>query len=1154
MVGVAAGRDRRRDPGPRRAGAARASSLGPPAHRRPRPRPGLRPWALAVALAAALSAAAGDDLATAAVELALAAAVAALVWTASREEPPEALPRWLALGLAALALWALWQVTVGFDRAEPAVAALPEALRANAAERIGSGRAFASLLLPGHLAVVLATALPILAAAVRPSWRAVGWLVGSLLCGVGLVLTRSPIGISLAVLALAVLAARRRRALLIAGLVALAIGLVAVVAMRGDVGELEPLRLRADNWQTAIWAWRSSPLTGVGLGSYGQATRAVPIEVGNLPAHAHSLPLEWLAELGIVGLLAAAAGGLWLACLLRRLWPRRPELAVALAVVPLHNLVDFSLYTSGVALAVGSSARLGSGGRAAGPAGGRARPAPRAAGGCGRPHGRRRAAPRDQRDRRVGGPVRRLGRAARRRVARGAAARALARLTAAARGRVGARGGRRRSPFARGRRARPGAAVAASLGRRGGGGGRARAGARPGADGGGRRLDGAARAAPLGGAQGRLDRPPGQARGSGRCGPAMTAVAVPAAAAVALAVVLGGAFAPGQRLAVAVLIAAAAAWLVLAAVAGPARRGVAGSRRDRVGRRERRPGERLPAGREAAARRLARGVGGVAGAAARRREGAAVVRPPARRRRVRRGRGGAHRVRGGGAAADGRPVRQPERGRGPARPGGAGARARAFRGGAAGRPPPRCCWSRPGWSEPARGPACSRWWSSPACCCRGGGCGRWEWPRRWLPPASRWRGASRWRRMPWPGTGSRSGGRCGRWSRPRRWPASGRAGSRRRPAWCGSPMRARSPAGGMSSAAPSRPPTACSSAPGSSASGWRWRRRVAWWRRVRRSGETCAAAAPAVVAGIAVLALFHDCPRRRRRAVVVGRAARARLPGGRCTSRRRPERPSMRGCGCGSRRRSPWPSRCCGASPPPPWHGTCGGAGRRPRSSPSARSAPSRGSPSRWSGGSTSCWRDRSGRGRRRPRRSAGAAARSSSIREGRAPGRRSATSMPGLQRARSLAGRARWGAGGLRPGDRARAAPAVVLGAVGRLRALGGAARGRQPAGRARARRGAPLRARLAAARLAWRSTAGTLPEAPRASSGRARRRSQGRRRSLSDYERDLLLAPAWQVREIARRSVAHSRRGLLRRLDPRSAQTSSSTSANSRAIRRCE
>jgi hypothetical protein len=37
--------------------------------------------------------------------------------------------------------------------------------------------------------------------------------------------------------------------------------------------------------------------------------------------------------------------------LLTRLWPKRPDLAVALAVVPVHNLVDFSLYGSGVTLA-----------------------------------------------------------------------------------------------------------------------------------------------------------------------------------------------------------------------------------------------------------------------------------------------------------------------------------------------------------------------------------------------------------------------------------------------------------------------------------------------------------------------------------------------------------------------------------------------------------------------------------------------------------------------------------------------------------------------------------------------------------------------------------------------------------------------------------
>jgi hypothetical protein len=62
------------------------------------------------------------------------------------------------------------------------------------------------------------------------------------------------------------------------------------------------------------------------------------------------LPLEWLAELGPIGLLVGFLAGLALWRLLRRLWPVRPELAVALAVIPVHNLVDFSFFGSGVTL------------------------------------------------------------------------------------------------------------------------------------------------------------------------------------------------------------------------------------------------------------------------------------------------------------------------------------------------------------------------------------------------------------------------------------------------------------------------------------------------------------------------------------------------------------------------------------------------------------------------------------------------------------------------------------------------------------------------------------------------------------------------------------------------------------------------------------
>lgn len=332
--------------------ALAALMLAPWAHRRT-PRTWMEGGVAAAGLAlaaASMSALGGWDRSTAVEELALAAAVGALVWIGSRERVPSSFPRLLALGLAALAGWGLWQLTAGFERAMVAVGTLPVELQGNAVERLESGRAFASLLLPGHLAVLFAAALPILVAATGPSWRSAAWWAGAVLCGAGLLMTRSPIGIGLAVLGLAALLARRRSGIVAVGTVVLAAVLVLAVVWRPDVGELDPVRLRVDNWRTAVWAWSGSPITGVGFGGFGQATQAVPFEVGNRPAHAHCLPLEWLAELGIAGGLLFALCTWWLAGLVIRLWRRRPELAVSVAVVALHNLVDFSLYTSGVAI------------------------------------------------------------------------------------------------------------------------------------------------------------------------------------------------------------------------------------------------------------------------------------------------------------------------------------------------------------------------------------------------------------------------------------------------------------------------------------------------------------------------------------------------------------------------------------------------------------------------------------------------------------------------------------------------------------------------------------------------------------------------------------------------------------------------------------
>jgi O-antigen ligase len=304
----------------------------------------------AVLLFAVVSGVSGADPSAAATVIALALAAAAVIWLASRTPPSPTAVRLLALGVSMLAVWAAWQVGWGFERAQSEVAGLPLSMQDNAIDRLDSGRAFASLVVPGHLAALLATALPLLMSGVRRSWSAALWIVGCGLCVMGLVLTYSPVGIALATVAAVTVAARGRRRLAAAAAAVLLAGLVTAFVARPELSALEPLRLRADNWRTALWVWSTSPIAGVGLGGYGQASQTVPFAVGNRPAHAHSLPLEWLSELGLVGAAAVLMAGWTLLVLVRRLWQVRPELAVAVVVVPLHNLLDFSLYTSGVAI------------------------------------------------------------------------------------------------------------------------------------------------------------------------------------------------------------------------------------------------------------------------------------------------------------------------------------------------------------------------------------------------------------------------------------------------------------------------------------------------------------------------------------------------------------------------------------------------------------------------------------------------------------------------------------------------------------------------------------------------------------------------------------------------------------------------------------
>ncbi|MCG6962258.1 MAG: hypothetical protein LJE95_03210 [Acidobacteria bacterium] len=293
----------------------------------------------------------GWDRAQGCREAGLLVAVVGLVWLASRWRPEG---RGLALfvaGVSLLTVWAAWQVGRGFEADLGSVGMLPEALRSAARQRFLVGRAFASQTQPGHLAVLLATVVPIAVSRLTRRGRRWPWALALLLCGVGIALSRSLLGAGLAVAGAVVVSrgARRREVWLAVG--AMAAVLVLLVVLRSDlILHLEPVRLRIENWHSALWVWRSAPVVGVGLGGFGQAALAAPFAAGNHPQHAHALPMEWAAELGLPGIFLAGAFYLWLFRLARRLGPVDRGLAVAVLIVPLHSLLDFSIYMAGVAL------------------------------------------------------------------------------------------------------------------------------------------------------------------------------------------------------------------------------------------------------------------------------------------------------------------------------------------------------------------------------------------------------------------------------------------------------------------------------------------------------------------------------------------------------------------------------------------------------------------------------------------------------------------------------------------------------------------------------------------------------------------------------------------------------------------------------------
>jgi len=129
-----------------------------------------------------------------------------------------------------------------------------------------------------------------------------------------------------------------------------------------DAGNLN----RAVIWRASIEALLDSPWLGWGLGSYNDIYAIhQPPTITQPNDKAHSTPLEFLVEMGIVGGIPALAVCLipWGICLIGALRRRQRQLPAlvfsVVAVAILHSLIDFSLQMPAIGFVV--SALLGVG-------------------------------------------------------------------------------------------------------------------------------------------------------------------------------------------------------------------------------------------------------------------------------------------------------------------------------------------------------------------------------------------------------------------------------------------------------------------------------------------------------------------------------------------------------------------------------------------------------------------------------------------------------------------------------------------------------------------------------------------------------------------------------------------------------------------------
>lgn len=223
--------------------------------------------------------------------------------------------------------------------------------------RLAEGRAYGAFATPAALGGFFALCLPLTVglALERAGLARRALLLAVALEAGGLLACRSVTAAAALAVSCVVAAFRRSRSGVL--LVLCAALALAVVALRG--GQVlsvsspdSPWRQRAGNFRIACEIVRESPWLGVGPGGYAETFPRFRREGDNESRHAHNLPLELAAEVGVPlgGILSLAFYGLLAGPLLRgrSRSPVAPAgLDIGLCAFALQNLGDFSaLYPS----------------------------------------------------------------------------------------------------------------------------------------------------------------------------------------------------------------------------------------------------------------------------------------------------------------------------------------------------------------------------------------------------------------------------------------------------------------------------------------------------------------------------------------------------------------------------------------------------------------------------------------------------------------------------------------------------------------------------------------------------------------------------------------------------------------------------------------